>query len=572
MPRKALCNFVLCALSLLLISQQPLAQSDGLTAKVDAVFASYNKPDSPGCALGVIKNGKLIYTRGYGLANLEHNLPNGAEIVYDIGSTSKQFTAASILLLAQQGKLALDDDVRKLIPELPQYQKPITIRHLLQHTSGLRDYLTLFSLAGVNFDDTTTENDALKIILRQQGLNFAPGDEWLYSNSGFFLLSIIVKRASGKSLAEFARDQIFAPLGMTHTLILDNHKRLVPRRATGYSPAPGGGWQIEMSNFEQTGDGAVQTSINDLLLWDRNFYEPKVGGAALLKQLHEVGALNSGEKHGYAAGLFVDEYKGLRRVAHGGAWAGFRAELLRFPDQQFSVACLCNLGTTNPSQLALRVADVYLADQFKTDALVKADAPSATNAPVSAAPVTLSESELQAKVGLYRNAASGELRRITQRDGKLRVDPFGPNSIELIPLGKDRFRVASNGNEIAFETAAGQSQLKLTRNGRTEIFASVPTAAPTGEDLAAYAGRYFSPELDTTFDLQVGPGGLAFSGKDAPKRPLLPTYRDGFISSGVLFEFQRDAQHKISGFTLSAGRIRHVRFVREGATSETKRD
>src|SRR5262245_41817068 len=248
------------------LAQDGVKDANSLNAKVDAVFAQYDKPDSPGCALGVIKDGKLVYARGYGMANLEHGVPNGPKLVYDIGSTSKQFAAASVLLLAKQGKLSLDDDARKHIPELPAYQKPITIRHLLHHTSGLRDYLTLFSLAGVNFDDTTTEKDALDIIIRQKALNFTPGDEWLYSNSGYFLLSIIIKRASGKSFAEFAKENIFDQLGMKHTLILDNHKRIVPMRATGYSPDPRGGFQIEMSNFEQTGDGAVQTSIEDLLL------------------------------------------------------------------------------------------------------------------------------------------------------------------------------------------------------------------------------------------------------------------------------------------------------------------
>ncbi|MDX2044881.1 MAG: serine hydrolase domain-containing protein, partial [Acidobacteriota bacterium] len=276
------CFKIMLGLALLLVTpvigfSQP---ADGVTAKVDAIFASFDKPDSPGCALGIIKDGKLIYARGYGKANLEHGIPNGSKLVYDIGSTSKQFAAASILLLAQSGKLSLEDDVRKFIPELPSYQKTILIRHLIHHTSGLRDYLTLFSLAGINFDDTTTEADALKIIIRQKALNFTPGDEWLYSNSGYFLLSIIIKRASGKSYLEFAKEHIFDPLGMKHTLVLDNHKRIVPMRATGYSPNPKGGFQTEMSNFEQTGDGAVLTSVEDLLLWDQNFYEPKVGGKA----------------------------------------------------------------------------------------------------------------------------------------------------------------------------------------------------------------------------------------------------------------------------------------------------
>lgn len=426
---------LLCVLSSVAFAQS----AEEMQAKVNAIFAAYDKPDSPGCALGVLKDGKLIYTRGYGKANLEHGIANGSKIVYDIGSTSKQFTAAGILLLAQAGKLSLEDDVRKFIPELPAYQKPVLIRHLIHHTSGLRDYLTLFSLAGVNFDDTTTEGDALKIIKRQRALNFAPGEEWLYSNSGYFLLSIIIKRAGGKSFPEFAKENIFDPLGMKHTIILDNHKRIVPMRATGYSPNPRGGFQIEMSNFEQTGDGAVQTSVEDLLLWDQNFYEPKVGGKAFLEQMHAVGAFNDGKKHDYAAGLFIEEYKGLRKVSHGGSWAGFRSELLRFPDQKFSVACLCNLGTTNPSALALKVADVYLADQFKA-----ADGKASTmrgTPPKLPDPITLTAEQLADYTGGFYSEELDTTYKLMVENGRLfAVDrndakrPLTPRSRELFTL------------------------------------------------------------------------------------------------------------------------------------------
>lgn len=468
------CYRALTILILLLVSPViGLSQSaDGVAAKVDAIFANFDKPDSPGCALGVIKDGKLIYSRGYGKANLEHGIANGSKLVYDIGSTSKQFTAASILLLAQAGKLSLEDDVRKFIPELPVYQKPLLIRHLIHHTSGLRDYLTLFSLAGVNFDDTTTEADALKIILRQKALNFTPGDEWLYSNSGYFLLSIVIKRASGKSFAEFAKENIFDPLGMKHTLILDNHKRIVPMRATGYSPKSGG-FQTEMSNFEQTGDGAVLTSIEDLLLWDQNFYEPKVGGKAFLEQMQTFGAFNDGKKLDYASGLFIEEYKGLRKVSHGGSWAGFRSELARFPDQKFSVACLCNLGTTNPSAMALRVADIYLADQLKTT----------------------------------------ESKPLTLRG----TPPKLPEPITL-----------------------------------------------TAEQLAEFTGSYYSEELDTAYKLAVENERLFMIDRNEMKRPLTPRTRELFtLIQGAQYEFSRDAQGKVTGFGVNAGRIRGVRFVRQ---------
>lgn len=427
--------------------------ADGVTAKVEAIFANFDKPDSPGCALGVIKDGKLIYARGYGKANLEHGIANGSKLVYDIGSTSKQFTAASILLLAQAGKLSLEDDVRKFIPELPVYQKPILIRHLVHHTSGLRDYLTLFNLAGVNFDDTTTEADALKVIQRQQALNFTPGDEWLYSNSGYFLLSIVIKRASGKSFPEFSKENIFDPLGMKHSLVLDNHKRIVPMRATGYSPKSGG-FQTEMSNFEQTGDGAVLTSVEDLLLWDQNFYEPKVGGKAFLDAMHAVGAFNDGNKHDYASGLIIEEYKGLKKVSHGGSWAGYRSELLRFPDQKFSVACLCNLGTTNPSALALKVADVYLADQFKT-AEVKASAMRGTP-PKLPDPITLTAEQLDDYVGSYYSEELDTTYNLAIDNGKLTAMDRNEAKRPLTPRSRELFTLMQ-GAQIEFtRDAAGK--------------------------------------------------------------------------------------------------------------------
>ena len=552
-----------CLLLVLALSMTPaIAQEGGNGAnksRVDSVFAQYDKPGSPGCALGVIKDGKLIYARGYGMANLEHNIPNGPNLVYDIGSTSKQFAAASILLLAQQGKLSIDDEVRKYIPELPAYQRPITIRHLLNHTSGLRDYLTLFSLAGTNFDDTTTEKDALDIIVRQKGLNFEPGDEFLYSNSGYFLLSVIIKKTSGKSFAEFAGENIFEPLGMKHTVIFDNHKKIIPMRATGYSPARGG-FQIEMSNFEQTGDGAVQTSVEDLLLWDRNFYDPKVGGKALLDQLHVLGILNNGEKLQYAAGLFIDEHKGLRRVSHGGSWAGYRAELARFPDQKLSVACLCNSANSNPSRVATMVAEVYLEAELK--AVAKSpDQPKANTE--STAEINISEEKLRERVGVYRSRINGDLRRITFRDGKLRVDPFGFQSFELKPIGETRFSLlGQEGVFVEFRISGGKPEIHVTLNNRKlEEFEKMEAFEPAADKLADFAANYFSEELNTTYRVILENGKLFLIGANGIRGQMTPTVRDSFaVIGGPKLDFSRDGGGKISGFAIHAGRIRNVRF------------
>jgi CubicO group peptidase (beta-lactamase class C family) len=534
---------------------------DPLAAKVDRVFSAWDKPDSPGCALGVMKDGQLVYARGYGMANLEHAIPISSKTVFDIGSTSKQFTAASIVLLAEQGKLSLDDTVRKFVPELPDYGKPITIRHLLHHTSGIRDYLTLMSLAGTDFDGVTTDDDALRLIVRQKALNFAPGDEHLYSNSGYFLLSVIVKRASGKSLRQFAEENIFAPLGMKHTHFHDDHTIIVRNRATAYAPQPSGGFRIAMSGFEQTGDRAVMTTIEDLLLWDQNFYQPKVGSKEMINRMLVPGTLNSGEKLTYALGLMVDDYKGLRLVSHGGSWAGYRAELIRFPEQKFSVVCLCNLATTNPSQLARQVADLYLADLL----VAKVITPTTTANPE---PVALSEAEMKARVGLFRSTTTGTLRRIVHMNNKLRLDQFGP-SAELMPLAKDRFRVVgpSSQIEIVFDDSqrSGPLRFTLSREGsKPETFEAVQAVSPKPDGLAEYVGAYFSEELDVTYNVVLDGDKLAIRGKGIPARTIQPTYRDSFIGSGgAQFQFSRDARARVSGFAVQAGRIRNVLFVKQ---------
>ncbi len=386
---------------------------------VDEIFVDLTKAGSPGCALGVYRDGKMVYSKGYGLANLEQNVPITPQSVFDIGSTSKQFTAASILLLQKQSKLSINDDVRKYIPELPDYRQKVTILHLLNHTSGLRDYLTLMDLAGIHIDSVTTDEDALQIVSRQQALNFAPGSDWLYSNTGFFLLSVIVKRVSGKTLREFAGENIFTPLAMTHTQFRDDHTSLIANRAMAYDAkekAPG--YRLNVSYFEQTGDGAVHTSVEDLLKWDENFYSGQIGGKDFLTEVQEQGKLNTGKVLDYAKGLFIQDYRGLHTVGHGGSWGGYRAELLRFPEQHFSVACLCNLGSARPSNRAHRVAEVYLASLMKPKDTNKEtlEKPEKVQTPVS-----LTAEQLKSYQGDYWSDELGVAYRLGIVDGKLKV-------------------------------------------------------------------------------------------------------------------------------------------------------
>jgi CubicO group peptidase (beta-lactamase class C family) len=439
-------------LALAAFAQQPSPSS------VDALFSDFAKPGSPGCALGVYRDGKIVYAKGYGLANVEQQTPITPASVFDIGSTSKQFTAASILLLKQEGKLRLDDDIHKYLQELPEYAGPdggkVTILQLLNHTSGMRDYLTLFTMAGIPIDSVTTDDTALAILSRQKALNFAPGSDFLYSNSGYFLLSIIVKRAGGMNLRDYARKNIFDPLEMTHTQYRNDHRALIPNRALAYS-ASGGGYRLNVSYFEQLGDGGVHTTVEDLLKWDENFYTPRVGGKEMLAEILEPGKLANSKTLEYAKGLGHRTYKGLAVVEHAGSWGGYRAELLRFPEQHFSVACLCNLASANPSRFAIQTAELFLKDQMKSEN------PAATPAarPPASTPAPPDPASLASYAGDYASEELGVIYRLSVIDGKLSLAAildaggFPRNAVpaELRPTVKGQFSVG--GLNIAFDRA-----------------------------------------------------------------------------------------------------------------------
>jgi len=331
--------------------------------KVDALFEKWDSTDSPGCSIAIIKEGKIIYSCGYGMANLDYEITNKPETVFRIGSTSKQFTAACIQALHEIGKLSLDDDIRKYVPEMPEYERAVTIRHLVHHTSGIRDYLTLQSLAGVDDEANYSPAEVVDLLSRQKELNFMPGDEYLYSNSGYLLLGVIVERVSGKSLSEFAKEYIFKPLGMINTHFHDDNTVIVKNRATGYA-AGGGGFRVADTINECVGDGAVFTTVKDLFLWDRNFYDNRIISPDFTRNLQQTGVLNDGTEQAYAFGLRVDTYRGLKIVRHGGSFVGFRADMARFPNQRFTVICLANLAGFNPSGICDSIADIFLADDF----------------------------------------------------------------------------------------------------------------------------------------------------------------------------------------------------------------
>ncbi len=536
--------------------------SEELAPRVDQLFAEYGA-STPGCALGVVRDGGLVYSKGYGLASLELGVPLTPQTVLDIGSIAKQFTATAILLLAQDGKLSVDDNIRKLIPEMPDYGTPITLRHLLHHTSGIRDYIGILTLGGINFEDVATEEESLALIARQKALDFNPGEQFSYSNSGYFLLSVVVERVSGKPIRAFAQERIFGPLGMTSTQYLDDHTLVIPRRATSYVPRPEGGFRLVTSAWEQTGDGGILTTVEDLAKWDRNFYDPKVGGPALIEQLQTTGALNSGEKIDYARGLIVDEYRGLRRVSHNGGWVAFVSEMTRFPDERLSVITLCNLGTVDPTGLALQVADLYLADRLQP-----AETPAAEAKPM-ATPQASPAVDVSSYPGLFFNPVTSQVRRIYIKEGKLFYEREPGNETELAPLGQDRFAMVGvpGSVEVHFSTnPEGHREMIVSGAGApgSPHFQAVEPVSPSTGDLAGLAGTYFSEELGITYTLAVKEGHLELTHANRlPAVVLQPAFIDTFRAPGFgLLRLTRDAEKKVTGFTVNAGRIRNLGFTR----------
>jgi len=613
---------------------------DSTIKKIDSLFKKWDNNNSPGCALGIVKDGQLIYKHGYGMANLDHSIPISPKSVFDIGSISKQFTAMSILLLAKQGKLSLDNEIQKYLPEVPRYQSPITIRHLIHHTSGIRNYIELLELAGMRGENVhLTDDDLLGLIALQKELNFKPGEEYVYSNSGFFLtndnrppsiltrgeeyvysssgyflLGLIVKRVSGMSLRQFAEENIFKQLGMNNTHFHDDRNLVVRNRVTAYLPNSNGGFAAAIPIDDPPGDGGLFTSVEDLFLWDQNFYNNKLGsGPDLISEALSTGKLNNGKNTGYAFGLQVRKYKGLKTIGHGGSGGGFRSAMNRFPELNFSVMCLCNeWSSINPDGLANQVADIFLVDQLNKGTAVVNETVSDTTDIFS-----IPEKELASLTRLYVDLTGLHVdpikvhsHRIYLKDGKLMV-----YSYVLLPLSRNRFNTvgALQPHEFLFiqPVAGGPMQVKekQIRSGIITTIDEVQRETLTSVQLAEFTGKYVSDELagatyalsikDGKLSLQVRNGitvfsdrglGLAFtqpsvdttttpiyvnnslvlafaqpSVSKVPKDILLTSvFADAFITfvsdELVMLRFMRNQQNAVSGFTLSSGTVRKLRF------------
>jgi len=552
---------ILCGRSTAQTQPQPLPSN--VKAQVDKVFEKWDKSDSPGCALGVYRDGQIIYKHGYGMANLNDDVAITPATVFHVASMSKQFTAASIVLLAQQGKLSLDDDVLKYIPELPDFGERITIRHLVHHTSGLRDQWSLLGLAGWRYSlDLITDDDVMSVMTRQKDLNFKPGEKHVYCNTGYTLMGLIVKRVSGMSLREFAAKNIFEPLGMTHTHFRDDHAEIVKHNALGYAQEDKNKpFRLSVTNFDTVGATSLHTTVEDLQLWDENFYDPRVGGPAFLQQMLERGKLNNGEQLDYAFGLVVGKYKGLPTVDHAGGDAGYRSDMTRFPEQHFSAAVLCNAADTNPSALVRQVADILLAKDLKTPE----STPAKETAKSSGAP--LSAEQMAALAGIYWNREDDDFHKVLVKDGKLQINVGGDEFHTLKPAGETGFHVAEvpwgDQVEIRFLRASSEKPRRLEQSfggEKPDIFEAATAFTPSGRELSEYVGAYVSEEIDPVYRIVLQDGNLSLTRLKNKAETLRPAVRDVFTGDIGTLRFARDSRQRISGLVLNAGRIRNFRF------------
>jgi CubicO group peptidase (beta-lactamase class C family) len=523
----------------------------------------------PGCAVGAVRDGRLVYKRAFGMANLDYDVPNTTSTLFNLASSSKPFTAASIALLAQQGKLSLDDDIRKYLPEMPKYDDTITIRHLIHHTSGIREYQALVTFGGLGTDNAYSDKDILNMLARQKNISFKPGAKHQYSNSNYHLLGIIVGRVSGKSLRAFAEENIFKPLGMKNTLFFDNRNEVVKNRASGYMVGQDKTIRVRASLFDLVGGGGVLTTVEDLYLWDQNFYEPRVGNKELIQLLTAPGILNSGETTGYAFGLFHNKYKGLPVIKHSGNMSGYRSQIVSFPGQKFTAIALCNNMAILPSVIAEKLADIYL------EGLLKPDVPSRKRVAETLPPaIALPEKDALRYAGIYANPETGKVFKLGLKDGKLINSGLLQYEIPVMPISENRLLIVA-GTDVTelnpvFNKPGTISEIKiLTKSGKPDIFVPVKPPFDSPQQLSEYAGTYYSDELDADYKISLQGNNLSLRVSETLKPTLNAAYADVFTTAGgqINLSFTRDDKGKITGFVFNSaldGRdVKGVAFKRQ---------
>ncbi len=522
---------------------------------VDRIFDKWNHSDTPGVAVAVMKDGEIVLKKGYGSANLEYGIPVTASTIFHIASVSKQFTAFAALMLESEGKLSMDDDIRKYLPEVPDFGKTITLRHLATHTSGLRDQWNLLALAGWRLDDVITKEQIFKLVSKQRDLNFDPGEEFLYCNTGFTLLAEIVARVSGQTFAEFCSERIFQPLQMDYTLFYDDHEKIVPNRAYSYHP-DSSGYKKSVLNYANVGATSLFTTVEDLSKWAKNFSNPQVGDQIIIDKLNTLALLNNGETFGGAMGQFVGEYKGILEISHGGADAGYRSFFARYPDQNLAVSVFSNDASFESGKFAHLVADLFLENIMEKRT---------AGSPESTIPETLKPEAWVKHLGDYE-LKSGDILYITEENDQLFVQATGEDTYPLMPISHTRFKLEEFDIILEFpeETDSLSQTVKVfySENDSEEGRRTQPFDAKS-VDLTEFVGNYYSEELSTAYQFQIIDSNLVASHSRHHEIYFTPIKKDRFSGDTWFFgkaEFFRDSTGEVEGVVASSGRIRNLKF------------
>src|SRR5687768_14841261 len=527
-----------------------------LRTRVDSLFAQWRGPASPGCAVGVSHGGRVVLQRGYGMADVESGTPMTPRTIVHAASLAKSVTAMAVLLLARDGKLELDDDVRRYLPELPDYKarygKPVTIRHLLNHTSGLRDFFEMLILARGRFEEERiTDAEAMAVIGRQLTLNFTPGTQYSYSNTGYFLAARIVERASGERFTAFTTKRIFTPLGLANTRFRDDFTTLVPGRAVGYARR-GTEWRISVPNYDVAGSTNLLTTVGDLLRWAENLAHPVVGDSTLVRQMLTPAVLAGGDTTQYGLGLSLITDRGLRVAEHEGRDPGFRAYLGGYREPGVAVALWCNAAALNPVGLGRQVAGIALA--LPPDAAVPAAAPS---------PTVVDDTRKALRwAGVWFEPSTRQVAELTVRDGALYTDRAGGARVEAI--NERRARLVGQPLELEFSPDNRSYHVRwLIPGRRADRFEWRATGAPVlgRAALAAYAGTYESAELDARYRVEAGESTLMLRARAGPGLEARPVFPDAFVSGQYTIQFVRKGR-RVTGFEISHPRARGVKFVK----------
>lgn len=532
--------------------------------QVDELFAKYDTPDSPGFALGIIKDGKFLYKRGYGAANLDYNVPNTPQTVFRIGSTSKQFTAACIAILIEEGKVSLDDPIQKHIPEMADMGKGVTVGDLVYHTSGIPDYEMLQMLQGEPDNQGNHHAEEIVELLSRQELIFEPKEKWDYSNSNYILMAVIIERVSGKTFAEFADERIFKPLGMTNSRIHDNNRLIIKNRAVGYSEQAGE-FYIDETITELVGDDGVFTTVEDLFLWDQNFYDSKIIGPDFPQHLQKVGQLKTGEDHTYAFGLIISTYKGLKTVSHGGAFVGFRAQMLRFPEQRCTIILLANLANISPGEMCFKVADIILADHLKEEPKKEKKVEKKDES------MSIPPDQLKQYEGYFEDIESGVVIQVALEDSGLYLKVMGQKYL-LRPVKTNILKAdAPIGITVDYSNLNKDQTVLFDVETQGQFhMRSISPDRISPDQLSEYTGEYVSEQLMTEYTLEVRDEVLHLRlVKQARSYPLTPKSRDSFSASGEFggasLDFQRGSKEEITGFLVRfpMSRVKNIHFIKK---------